>query len=418
MSVGKRDRFVGEGQTGRRPRILVVHDYLTQRGGAERVALSLLRAFPNAPVLTAVYNPETTYPEFRDRTVLTTWLQRFPTFRRDVRLALPLLPKAISGYTVAGFDAVVCSSSGLAHGVRTTVPKIVYCHTPARWIYEPDDYLAGLRPAERLAVRRFLPALLRWDKSAAASATTYIANSNTVRARIHRAYGREAELLFPPVAIDADGVREPVAGLAPGYLLVVSRARRYKHVRLVCEAVEQLPGERLVVVGGLPAPAQGGMWSSRLRGVTDMSDGQMRWLYANASALVGVSHEDFGLTPVEAYSFGTPSVLLRAGGYLDSSIENLTTTFVNRLDLDELVRALRQHRVTAHDHEAIRSHAVAFSEDAFIEGIRTAVERALDSGGAARQAYADSVIHLPVPRSRRVIDLTAREGCAGLMPGG
>ncbi|MHB8509172.1 MAG: glycosyltransferase, partial [Candidatus Dormibacteria bacterium] len=122
-------------------RIAIVHDYLTQRGGAERVVLGMLQAFPDARLITSVYNPETTFPAFGDRVVETSGLQRVEAFRTDPRRALPLLAKTFSRTTVRDVDLVLCSSSGWAHGVTTTAPKLVYCYNPPRWVYQHSDYV-------------------------------------------------------------------------------------------------------------------------------------------------------------------------------------------------------------------------------------------------------------------------------------
>jgi glycosyltransferase involved in cell wall biosynthesis len=355
-------------------RVLVAHDYVTQRGGAERVALSLLRAFPGASLVTSVFNAEATFPEFAEHDVQTLWVDRFPPFRREPRRALPFLAQAFGTRRTPPADVVVCSSSGWAHGLRTDARKVIYCHTPARWLYETDDYLPEVPAPIRPVVRAAIPALRRWDAGAAASAHTYLANSTLVRDRIARAYGREAQVLHPPVGIDPLGELEEVPGIEPGFFLVVSRKRGYKHVGAICEAVEQLPHERLVVVGGLPEREGGAEWSARLHGVSGLSDGQLRWLYANASALVGMSYEDFGLTPVEGYAFGTPAVLLRAGGYLDSSIEGETCVFVDRPEVADIRAGLLRLRASTFDADRVRQHGDLFSEKAFHASIRQVVE--------------------------------------------
>ena len=126
-----------------RPEIAIVHDYLTQRGGAERVVLSILKMYPDAPLFTAVYNPDGTYPEFADYDVRPLWTNRVGALRRDHRRGLLIYPLAFSALKV-DTDVVVCSSSGFAHGVRTTGRKVVYCYTPPRWLYdEAHTYLAG-----------------------------------------------------------------------------------------------------------------------------------------------------------------------------------------------------------------------------------------------------------------------------------
>ena len=375
-------------------RVAVVHDYLTQRGGAERVVLSLLEAFPGARLITSVYDPDTTFPEFRRYDVETTWLNRVPMFRADPRRAMPLLPIAFSGLQLDDVDVVVCSSSGWAHGVRTDAPKIVYCHTPARWLYQRHQYVEQHGAAVRLMVKALSPYLRWWDRRAAASATTYLANSTVVAGRVAREYGRTAEVLPPAITIDPLADREPVDGLEPGFLLTVSRARAYKNVTVVCEAVASLPDERLVVVGGLPVPPDAGDgWPSRLHGVTGVSDAQLRWLYANCSAVVAASHEDFGLTPLEGNTFGRPAVVLRAGGFLDTLVEGRTGCYIDELTTSSVRRALVELRTLGLDNRDIVAHAETFGFETFRAALHAAAELAAST--APRRARFFSVLRRP-----------------------
>src|SRR5438128_3923581 len=140
----------------------------------------MLEAFPDASLYTSLFDPEGTFPAFGDAQVHTSRLDRLPLIRRDHRLALPLLAPAFARLEVAA-DVVLCSSSGWAHGARTEGRKVVYCHTPARWLYQRDRYLRGSGPAARIALRTLHSYLLRWDRHASASADRYLANSTAVR---------------------------------------------------------------------------------------------------------------------------------------------------------------------------------------------------------------------------------------------
>ena len=141
-------------------RVVLVHDYLTQRGGAERVALVLTHAFPEAPLVTSLYDPLATYPEFRLAHVEPLPVNRLSVLRHNHKVALPLLAPSFSAVTVNA-DVVVCSSSGWAHGIRTDGRKLVYCHTPARWLYEREDYLLGYGRAARWTMRALHGSLVR-----------------------------------------------------------------------------------------------------------------------------------------------------------------------------------------------------------------------------------------------------------------
>jgi len=346
------------------PRVAIVHDYLTQRGGAERVVLALMRTFPQSRLYTSVYSAAGTFPEFAEQGVETTWLDRVPALRQDPRRALPLLAPTFGGLVIEDADIVIASSSGWAHGVRTSAPKIVYCYNPPRWLHQPEEYLAGLGLLPRLAARAMAPNLRRWDQRAAASATAYIGISTPVVERIRRAYGRDALLIPPPVTIDVTGPREPIEGIEPGFLLTVARARGYKNTELVVDAMHELPGERLVVVGDTRE-------SSRVRGVGRVNDAQLRWLYENCRALVSASYEDFGLTPLEANTFGRPAVVLRAGGFLDTLVEGVTGVFVEEPTAAAVADAVRG--LPSVDPDTVRAHAQKYGEAVFAGRMREIV---------------------------------------------
>jgi glycosyltransferase involved in cell wall biosynthesis len=360
---------------GRSLRVVVAHDYVTQRGGAERTVLGLLQAFPGARLVTSVFRPETTFPEFADVDVTTTPLDRVPAFRRDTRLAFPFLARAWERLIVDDADVVICSSSGWSHAVSTTAPKIVYCHNPARWLYQAEDYLAGASTQVRAMRNLLAPRLIEWDRRHAATASAYVVNSNVVAGRVLMQYGREALVIPPPVTLDPHGSQEPVHGLEPGFLLTVSRARSYKNVQLVCEAAQSLPAERLVVIGGLPDCGSRGAWSDRLTGVEDVGDAQLRWLYANCRAVVSASREDFGLTPLEGNLFGKPAMLLRAGGFLDTLVDGMTGGFIE----EETVPAVRDAllRIPAVDPSLLRTYAEGFRTHVFARRMREVVDSVL-----------------------------------------
>lgn len=369
-----------------RPRVAIAHDYLTQRGGAERVVLALHRAFPDATIHTTLYDPDGTYPEFRDARVVVSPINRIAPLRREHRAALPLLPYAVSRLRVDA-DVVVASSSGWAHGVPTTGRKLVYCHAPARWLYQADAYLgtSARRSARARALSVLSGWLRRWDAGAAASADRYLANSTVVRERIAAAYGIEADVLPPPYGIDPADPQTPVAGLADwaaphgdGYLLLVSRLLPYKNVDVAIEAVRGLP-ERLVVVGAGPLETRlRASAPDNVRIVTGLSDAELRWTYAHARTLVAPSLEDFGLTPLEAAAFGVPTLALRGGGYLDTIDELANGTFFEEATVEAVRAAVVANRARTWQADAVRAHAEQFSETHFRERIRAEVDRFLE----------------------------------------
>ena len=358
-----------------RPVIAVVHDYLTQRGGAERVVLSLRRALGEAPIYTSLYEPEGTFPEFRGLDVRPSMLNRFGALRARHRLALPVLAPTFSRLDVPA-DVAVCSSSGWAHGANVRGRKVVYCHAPARWLYQSDRYLSGRAAAWGLAAAR--PALVRWDKHAAATAHRYLANSTTIAGAIAQLYGIEAEVVHPPVEIDADGPATPTAGLEAGYLLVVSRLLPYKNVDAIVGAFTGRPTDRLVVVGDGPESRRLQETAApNVRFMNTVDDAALRWLYANAAALVTASYEDFGLTPIEAAAFGKPTAALRFGGFLDTIVEGETGVFFDRPEPQAISEALDQLVRSRWDAAGIKDHAASFSEARFAARVRAIVDEEL-----------------------------------------
>jgi glycosyltransferase involved in cell wall biosynthesis len=350
--------------------VALAHDYLTQRGGAERVVLSLLRAFPGAPLHTSLYEPGQTFEAFSEADVRTSPLDRFPPFRRDPRLALPLLAPSFSRLRLDA-DVAVCSSSGWAHGAAARGRKVVYCHTPARWLYQTDRYLGDRARAALFSPLR--ARLRRWDLAAARSADRYLVNSRAVRARVRALYGIDAEVVAPPHAADPGGAQVPTDGLEPGFVLCVARLLPYKNVEAVVEAFARLPGERLVVVGSGPleqrlrreAPA-----NVQLLGRVE--DAALRWLYASSRALVAASYEDFGLTPLEAAAFGKPTAALRFGGFLDT-VTDTTGVFFDVPEPKAIAAAVTAVLAQDWRPDVLEARAAEFSEERFVRRVREVV---------------------------------------------
>jgi glycosyltransferase involved in cell wall biosynthesis len=360
-----------------RPPVAIAHDYLTQRGGAERVVLTLLRAFPDAPLHTTLYDPDATYPDFAAADVRTSPLNRLAPLRRDHRLALLLLAPAASRMRVDA-DVVVASSSGWAHGFETgdRTRTVVYCHNPARWLYQTDEYLGGAawRSPVGPPLMAMRPLLKRWDRRQAEQVDVYLANSRVVQQRIRATYGRDAELLPPPHGMDAAAPTEPVPeleGWEPGYALVVSRLLPYKNVDAVIEAVRGTE-RRLVVVGRGPEESRlRATLPDNVRILGGLPDAQLRGVYAGAGVLVAASHEDFGLAPLEAAAFGVPAVALRGGGFLETVLEGETGVFFDRPDPDQIAAALDISDRHGWDGARLRARAEEFGEARFIHRIRT-----------------------------------------------
>lgn len=369
----------------RTPVVAIAHDYLTQRGGAERVVASMHRAFPAAKIYTTLYDPDSTFPEFRDAEVITSPLNRIAAFRNDHRKALPVLPFAASTMDVPA-DIVLVSTTGWAHGFRTRGKRLIYCHSPARFLYLPEQYLGTpmWKSAKGWALASMRPFMLAWDRRAARRPGHYFANSTVVRDRIRRVYGIDAAILHPPhrVSQTADLVNVPDLESFVGdggHHLLVSRLLPYKNVDAAVDAFRDLD-ERLVIVGAGPlrdtlvasAP-------SNVRFVTGIHDAQLHWLYSRAKALIAPSFEDFGLTPIEASAWGIPVFALREGGYLDTVIDGVTGRFFDSPTADD-IRAVVRRGTNGFDPLTIKSHAARFDEETFIRHIHVIVDALTTNG--------------------------------------
>jgi glycosyltransferase involved in cell wall biosynthesis len=351
-------------------RVCVAHDYATQRGGAERVVLNMLKAFNSPPLYTSLFYPDGTFPEFVNVDVRTLYINRFPILRRNHRLAFPLLASSFSNLSVDA-DVVICSSSGWAHGLMTEGRKIVYCHAPARWLYQTDRYLGTGRPIARMAIGAVRGRLMKWDRRAADSAHRYLANSTMVQKQVKSIYGVESEIVPPPPSLDKYGDQQTIAGLEAGFFLCVSRLLPYKNVRAIATAFERLGTLRLVIVGSGPdSEVIKSVGAANVTLIGTVSDEQLRWLYANCYAVVAASYEDYGLTPLEAAVFGKPAVALRWGGFLDTVSEGISGIFFNDPDPRSIAEAVRDLADTQLPPEPIRKHAENFSEERFARRLR------------------------------------------------
>lgn len=366
-------------------KVAIAHDYLTQRGGAERVVLAMSRLFPDAPIYTLLYDPPSTYGEFSHLNVRTGWLNRVPFLRKHHRWALPLLGVAAWSTRIEA-DVVIVSSSGWAHGIRTTCPKVVYCYSPARWLYQCDQYLGlGASITSRIALRALGPLLRRWDKAMALKANRYLAISRVVQQRIRDTYGIESIVVPAPVTLPivrgdnpaVDG--KQLASQQEGYFLVVARLLPYKNVDAIVSAFRSLPF-RLVVVGEGPERLRlRNLASANVEFASGLSDAQMDALYRDCIALVAASIEDFGLTPLEAAARGRPSVVLAAGGFLDTVIDGKTGVYFERPVEAEIAVAVEIAFRREWDPNVLRGHAQQFSEHAFGVALRTALASATEN---------------------------------------
>jgi glycosyltransferase involved in cell wall biosynthesis len=351
--------------------LALVHDYLTEMGGAERVVESLVSIFPGVPLYTSACDRALLSPPFDGIDIRTTFVQRLTHEKRTTKALFPLLPLAFRTLDLADFDAVLSSSSGFAHHVRPRpdTVHVCYCHNPPRFLWQPHEYFRN-EAVLKAALGPALWALRRLDVSAARRVDAYVANSATVAERIRAVYGRTAEIIHPPVDTAAYRPTEERSGR----FLVVSRLLPYKRIDLVVEAASRrnLPVD--VIGDGPDLPRLQGMAGDSVRFLGRQPNASVRHAMARCIALVVPGTEDFGLTPVEAQASGRPPVAFAAGGALET-IEDGRTGFFFREQRWETVAAAmeRAQKVELRPGE-LRAAAARFEISVFERRLKDFVD--------------------------------------------
>jgi glycosyltransferase involved in cell wall biosynthesis len=352
-------------------KIALVHDYLNQAGGAERVVENLHETYPEAPIYTSIYDKERMPAVFRSMDIKTSFMQYLPFVMRHFKKYLPLFPFAFESFDLSNFDTILSSSSAWGKGIRKRKDQthICYCHSPMRFVWMYEDYME--KEGYGRMVRTILPPVLKWlkawDLKTAGTVDHFIANSRTTQKRIKLFYGRESDVIHPPVDTS---FFKPYNNKIEDYFLVLSRLNPYKHIDLAVEAFNEL-GLPLYVVGAGPD------WE-RLRKIAKpnikflgrVSDSEIVKYYSGCRAFILPGEEDFGLTPVEAQACGRPVIAYKAGGALESVVEGETGTFFEEQKVFSLVGAVKRFEKMSFDTKKIREHALKFDKDIFKEKIR------------------------------------------------
>jgi glycosyltransferase involved in cell wall biosynthesis len=362
-------------------RVALVHDYLNQRGGAERVFAHIARAWPCAPIYTSLYDESAVGDLIPRERVRLSYLSCIPGANRGFRYLAPLYPRAFEHFDLSPYDAIVSSTSAWAKGVRFRPDAVHVCfiHTVSRFLFDYERYLGGLRRAQgdrtpSPLVRAIVDKLVAWDLEAAKRPTLYVANSRTVAERVRVYYGRDAQVLHSPADVD----RFTVGSGEGGYFVVVSRLLPYKRVDLAIDAAT-LAGVKLFVAGTGPAESA---LRERARGTTTtmlgfVSDAQVNELIGSASAVVLPGEEDLGLVPVEAAAAGRPTIAYRGGGALETIVEGETGEFFEDATPESLADVLRRFDPRTYDPQRLRTHAERFAPGRFVERLRGIVDAAM-----------------------------------------
>lgn len=361
-------------------RVVLVHDFLMQFGGAERVLQALASLFPDAPIYTLLFDEEIVRRHFPERDVRGSFLQAFPArVRARHRLLLPLYPWATEHLDVRDFDVVISSSSSFVKGVKkgAHATHICYCHAPARFIWEEHaQYLKDNHYGRfvRCIVQYMLaPFLRRWDLVSSRRVDVWVANSIATQQKIRQRYKKNAVVVYPPLTRFSHSNKQNTH--PKEYFLIVSRLAAYKKIDVVIEAFNAL-GLPLVIVGKGPEQeyleriAQKNIIFKRF-----IEDDALAECYHRATALIVACEEDFGMTPIEALSFGTPVLAYRRGGVMEWMEEGVTGEFFDAQTLQGVCDGVQKIMRNLVQYDPMHLQEIAHRFD--MQGFRGAILRLL-----------------------------------------
>jgi len=357
-------------------KLAIVHDYLNQYGGAERVLESFHEIFPDAPIYTSFYIPESTFPSFKNGDIRTSFMQRLPGINRHFKKYLLFYPRAFEQFDLRAYDVILSSSSAFAKGVR--IPSgtchICYCYNPMRFVWRYDDYIKRekINPLFMSLLPLLIKRLKRWDVKVNKRVHFFIAISNNIAERIKIFYNRESIVIYPPIDVESFELLKEDAG----FYLIVSRLRQYKRIDIAVKAFNKL-GYKLKIIGeGSDRKNLEKMAMNNIEFLGRQNDEMLKEYYGKCRALVFPGEEDFGITPLEAQACGKPVIAYGRGGALETIIDGITGVFFKEQTVESLIEAIKRFEKIkdSFNSERIRENALRFDKEIFKRKIKAFIE--------------------------------------------
>ena len=361
-------------------KVAIVHDWLVNYGGAERVVEQMLALYPDADIYTLVYDKKKMASHFAPQKVHTSFVQKLPNASKLYTKLLNFMPKAFESFDFSGYDLIIASSSSCAKGIITppAVPYLAYIHSPMRYAWDLYfDYYRASGRLTRFFMKRWMPALRQWDYISSQRIDTLVANSRYIARRIKKCWNRDAQVIHPPVDVE----RLSPNGNAPeDFYVVFSRFVPYKRIDLAISACGQA-GRKLVVIGGGSQEKELKALAARYKDITftgRISDDDVKGYLQRGRALIFCAEEDFGIIPVEAQACGRPVIAYGKGGARETVLDGKTGVFFDAQSTDALLAALQRfeqlEKDGAFDAQAIAAHAQQFSAARFRSELKAAIE--------------------------------------------
>ena len=365
---GGEDATVREPSVYRNGRVAIIHYWLVGMRGGERVLERLLKLFPQADIFTHVYVPEAVSELIRSRKVTTSFIQRLPRAATWYKRYLPLMPRALEELDLSGYDLVISSESGPAKGVLAPPDAfhICYCHSPMRYIWDHySDYKRSAGHATRLMMPIFSTGLRTWDTASAARVDRIVANSTFIQRRIRRSWGREADVIHPPIDIEQF---QPSAS-PEDYYLWVGQMTAYKRPDIALNAFNRLKLPLIMIGDGELRARLSREAGPNIKILPKVDFATLKRTYANCKALVFTAEEDFGIVPVEVNASGRPVLAYGKGGARDSIVADRTGLFFGEQSTDSLSDGVERLNkwLPSFDPQAAVAHAKRFAPPRFDE---------------------------------------------------
>jgi len=363
-------------------KVALVHDFLTQYGGAEKVLEALHEIWPEAPIFTLFYDQKKLGDKFKNFKIKVSPIQNLPFALSFYRFYLPLLPAAIERFNLNEYDLIISDCSSFAKGVITKRESLhlSYLHCPTRFLWADThqylDSLKGLEGFLRKIIAPVLTALRVWDAQAARRPDYLLANSNFIAKEIKHFYHREAHVIYPPVETDKFFISEQIEN----YFLLISRPRAYKKIELAIEAFKQL-GLPLKIIGGDEKEIRlrrGGYGGPRgnIEFLGFVDEATKAKYFSRAQALIFPQKEDFGITAVEAMASGRPVIAFGEGGALETVIEGKTGLFFDQQEPNSLAEIVKKFKSKNFNPQEIRAHSLKFDKKIFKKNIEDMIKHA------------------------------------------
>lgn len=373
-------------------KVALVHDYLVQNGGAERVLEVLTELFPTAPIYTLLYDKTLMQGRFQDRVIKTSFLQKWPLARKKHRIFPPLMPLAIEQFDLSSYDLVISDSSSYAKGAITNPETlhVCYMHTPMRYAWDDcqkytQDF--GFPKFVKWLVPFFMNPIRIWDRASSVRPDVLIANSQFVADRIKKYYHREAEVIHPPVAVKQFQPRNPSALQVSEkpFFLMVGRLIAYKRHDIAIKAFNEL-GLHLKIIGRGPELERlKKMAKSNVEFLGRIEDEELPLYYQQAAGFIFPQEEDFGIVAIEALAAGSPLISYRGGDIAEHMEEGVQGIFFDEQTKESLVEAVQRFQNLQFNRAQISQSVARFDKDYFRATIKSRIE-------ALYKAHKESVL--------------------------